>query len=151
MDPRIEELFEAIEKNDANTVERVINSGISPDAEWDGMSALMKAVALNNKPLVRLLLKLKADPNKIASNKMTPLTFAALLDFFITLEMVNILNHFGGDIHKKDGFGKNADEYIKENYVELNKYLRAEQEKKFFGEFVDIEPIKEEEWTLINP
>ncbi len=150
-DSRISELFSAIEVGDETQVNQLIVDGVSPDAELDGVSALMKAIELYKTPLVRLLLRLGADPNKIAGNQMTPFTYALSRD----LEYYSILGTRGGDINAVDGFGKRGLDYIFEHHERREAENRQQKQlaiQKLIEEFEEglIEKQPEEEWVILE-
>ena len=112
------DLIRAIDKGDAEMVERIMYAGFDPNQE-DGIRrlALPMAVENNNLEIVDLLLKGKADPNKADKEGDLPLRKAI---YWENMNIVQLLLIAGADSHKKNGAGISAmDEAQKNNYTSL--------------------------------
>lgn len=148
------ELFDAIrsENPDPEVVHDLLQTGANPNAQQDGETAIMVAIRLY-KPRIRhsileeLINKAKKDKslNFIADNKMTALTFAALL---YKPDVIELLFRYGAKRNQADGFGHTMDYY-------MNLSEEEREQERFNREFVIIErpkeePSEEEPWTIIG-
>lgn len=73
------ELFDAIENANIETVKSLLEKRIDPNTQYQGKSALTKAITLsdhNAKAIVELLLQHGADPDHVDASGMTPLVVA---------------------------------------------------------------------------
>lgn len=74
----INDIFKAVELNDAPAAEQLINEGVPLDAKSAACSSLLHIAARKgNNNICKLLLKNKANPNTIGKLNKTPLHYAA--------------------------------------------------------------------------
>jgi ankyrin repeat protein len=99
-------LLTAIDRNDVETVSRLLREGTDPDlVDSDGRTALMYSVTQGRDELVALLLQSKANPNAQDKNGFSALHFAA--QDFRALAAKALLNA-GAQVDLKDRFGNTA-------------------------------------------
>lgn len=92
-------LMNAVNREDLDAARFLLEAGSAPDDHTEeGLNALMVAVIKNNKELVQLLLKNKAEVNAMTSNGWTPLRFATFMYFYDKKDRTEII-----EILKKAG------------------------------------------------
>lgn len=88
----------------------------------DGESILHKAVMMKDVAGVELLLRNSADPNQVGDMGYTPLHQAA---FYNTLQIAEILIHFGAVVDAKNDLGETPSDLAKEHKPQiLYKFLK---------------------------
>lgn len=104
----VRELHVAVMRNDAFTVQQLVNNGIDMNYPWqsaeppsvkDGSTPLCEAVSLNHRHIVEVLLEAGACVNKADSFGCTPLHKAAYHGRSLLAEL---LIAAGADIHMRD-------------------------------------------------
>ena len=92
-------LMNAVNRQDVDAARFLLEAGSAPDDHTEeGLNALMVAVIKNNKALVQLLLKNKAEVNAMSSYGWTPLRYATLMyliDKKDRTEIIEILKKAG--------------------------------------------------------
>jgi ankyrin repeat protein len=77
-EPPADALFAAIQRGSSGNVDRLLKSGVSPNAiDADGVPVLMSATLFANADMVELLLQRGADPNRTGPGRATALMWAA--------------------------------------------------------------------------
>lgn len=102
-------LFQLVKDNNEVMVRAFLESGADPNAQVQGITALMLAVSNNNTSIVKLLLESGADPNiksDLGETSTTPLAVASGAG---NIEVVNALLSAGADPNiRDDKFGATA-------------------------------------------
>jgi hypothetical protein len=122
-DPRHEQLYLAISRDDETTSLSLLRAGVSPNGEYNDHTHLFLACMLVAVPIVSRLLELGADANKTTDYAMTPLGIAAIYNQEV-LELLVVAGH--AQVDKQDWRGRTALHYSA-NYgkLEPSKYLVA--------------------------
>ena len=124
---KVEWLIMACKENDIQTLEKLLEGGLTPNCSYNGTSALATAIKEKNIDAVKMLVKYKVDLKP--DDEMSPLQFAiqelrAEQDFDVLFPIVKILVENGADVNASTGFSdvmSNAI-YMVAN-LELVKYL----------------------------
>lgn len=145
-------LMNAVNRQDVDAARFLLEAGSAPDDHTEeGLNALMVAVIKNNKALVQLLLKNKADVNAMNSYGWTPFRFAAFMYLFDQKdrkEIIEILLKAGAQsdmkglpylfIWEKMSFHKKLNAYIwrftrNGLHKESEIYKRCKMDKRTFS------------------
>ena len=147
-------LFDAIEAGDKAVVKDLINSGVNQNAQVDDKNALMQAIKHDQYDIIKILIGYEADPNRLAPNGMTSLTFAAFTE---KPEAALLLQQLGGgDPLKKDTFDKNMNDYLQEKRLKQAREKFEKEVTELQEEFTPLELENEnddddnEEWILLD-
>ncbi|MHC9543459.1 MAG: ankyrin repeat domain-containing protein [Vulcanimicrobiota bacterium] len=126
---RYRDIFEAIEGNDSEAVTRFINSGYHLNSKnYDGWTALHRAVDKGHKEIVKLLLSHGADIQIVTFKSSTPLHWAVKRGH---RDVVELLIASGADPHAKTYEGKTPLQIAEDKgYGELIPLLQNAQRGK---------------------
>jgi len=97
-------LIDAINKNDFNTIKKIVNKNFNLNEKYFGYTILITAIINENIDIkiIKYLIKLGADINITDDNNRSPLNWAIYVG---NIEIVKLLIKLGADINNIDFYG----------------------------------------------
>ncbi len=100
--------FVAVEYGNQKFLQHMLESGLSPETQWDGYSLLCSAIVAGQLPIVELLLDSKAQVNVLGADDLSPLMHATIMG---NADCVELLQKRGAKSDMKNRNGLDARSY----------------------------------------
>ncbi len=100
--------FVAVEYGNQKFLQHMLQSGLSPETQWDDYSLLCSAIIANQMPIVELLLDEGAQVNVLGADDLSPLMHATIMG---NADCVELLQKRGAKSDMKNRNGLDARSY----------------------------------------